>query len=437
MSETYDVAIIGGGPAGSTAATFLARDGVNVSVFERERFPRFHIGESLLPFNMDIFERLGIADQLGQHFIEKWGAEFVSSDGQVHHTFHFEDGFVPGKPMSYQVLRSRLDQLLLDTAEAHGAHVFQGHTVVAADPSARTGARLQVRDAGGTVREVRARFLLDASGREGVLSTRCGRRQMDSSLRRAALFAHFENVPRPSGRDAGNIVLILLRDAWFWFIPLAGSATSVGLVLDGQCYRGCGLRPQQAFELAVERCPAAAERLRSAQRVTPIRATSDWSYRSRRIRGDGYLLLGDAAAFVDPIFSSGVYLAMSSGELAASAVMRGLKSGNLFPRSFKRYERTINHHVAMYRNLALRFYRPGFIDVCLSPSKRLRLTPAVISLLAGCTQRRWSLRWRLTFFYWVVRLQRFLPLAPRQILQRVFESPPSASTTGDGMVGNV
>lgn len=126
MSETYDVAIIGGGPAGSTAATFLARDGVNVSVFERERFPRFHIGESLLPFNMDIFERLGIADQLGQHFIEKWGAEFVSSDGQVHHTFHFEDGFVPGRPMSYQVLRSRLDQLLLDTAEAHGAHVFQG-----------------------------------------------------------------------------------------------------------------------------------------------------------------------------------------------------------------------------------------------------------------------------------------------------------------------
>ena len=435
MSGVYDVAVVGGGPGGSTAAAFLAAGGLRVAVFERERFPRFHIGESLLPFNMGVFERLGIVDRLGAEFIEKWGAQFISSDGRVRETFRFGDGLIPGRPMCYQVLRSRFDQLLLDTAAERGAQVFQGHTAVAAEVSSSSGAELRVRDELGAERMVRARFLIDASGRDGFLERRQRVRRMDPVLRKVAVFAHFEGVPRASGRDAGNIVLVLLRDAWFWFIPLANGTTSVGLVMDGRRYQERTMQPPEIFELAVTRCPAAAELLRPARRLSPVRVTSDWSYQCRRVSGDGFLMAGDTAGFVDPIFSSGVYLAMSSGELAARSVTRALARGDLSPRAFREYERETKRNVRQYRRLARRFYRPGFTEVCLSPAKRLRLTPAVISLLAGCLNGGWGLRWRLSLFYLVVRLQPFLPLAPRRGLPRVFEPPklaPAAASTAAG-----
>ncbi|MCZ6696526.1 MAG: NAD(P)/FAD-dependent oxidoreductase [Acidobacteria bacterium] len=431
MREDFDVAVIGGGPAGSTAAAFLAGGGARVSVFEREQFPRFHIGESLLPFNMDIFARLGIRDQLEENFIQKWGAEFISGDGEAHEVFHFENGLIPGRPMCYQVLRSRFDQMLLDTADARGAEIYQGHSVLSAVPSSRTGARLRVRDLTGNESEIHARFILDASGRDSMLGSRMGVRRMNRHLRKVALFAHFENVPRSPGRDEGNIVLILMSDGWFWFIPLKGAITSIGLVLNGRRLKESGLQPEEAFEAAVASCPAAEKRLRQARRVSPVMAASDWSYRCRRLRGDGYLLVGDAASFVDPIFSSGVYLAMSSGELAAKALLEALENHDLSPRSFRGYERAVRRQVDMYTGLAQRFYQPGFTDVCLSPGKRLRLTPAVISLLAGCVERRWPLRWRLALFYSIVRLQRFIPLAPRQNLRPVFE-PPSRSPVDGG-----
>ena len=423
MSDRLDVAIVGGGPGGATAAAFLASAGLRVAVFERERFPRFHIGESLLPFNMGLFERLGMIDRMSAEFLEKWGAEFVSSDGAVRQTFYFEDGLVPGRPMCYQVLRSRFDQLLLEVAGERGARVFHGTTVLAAQPSSRDGARLRVRSPAGTEREVTARFVVDASGRDGLIAGRRRWRRMDPRLCKAAVFAHFENVPRAPGRDAGNIVLVLLRDAWFWFIPLAGGTTSVGIVMDGRVLRERGQRPEPLFEAAVAACPAAGALLAGARRLSPVRTTSDWSYCCRRVTGDGFVMVGDAAGFVDPIFSSGVYLAMSSGELAAQAILRAFDRDDLSPRAFRAYEREVKSHVRQYRRLARRFYRHGFTEVCLSPAKRLRLTPAVISLLAGCLDAGWALRWRLSLFYTIVRLQPLLPLAPRRGLLRAFQAP--------------
>ena len=181
---------------------------------------------------------------------------------------------------------------------------------------------------------------------------------------------------------------------------------------------------------AVSSCPAAAKRLTAADRLSEIRATSDWSYECRNLRGDGFLLLGDAAGFVDPIFSSGILMAMTSGDLAAQAVLRGLEHDDLSPRVFRGYERAVKRQIAAYRRLARRFYRPGFADVCLSPSRHFRLTPAVISLLAGCTNGGWPLRWRLALFNLVVLAQRFVPLAPRRVLHRLFERPSVADGNG-------
>src|SRR5215471_8323125 len=229
----HDVAIIGGGPAGSTAAALLAESGRSVLLFEKERFPRFHIGESLLPFNLDLFRRLGVLEDLEGRFIEKWGARLFSGDGAISRYIEFGKGFVPGHPRAFQVLRSEFDALLLRNAGKKGADVREGSTVLEALPSSRNGCELRVKDEDGLEKRHRARFLLDASGRDAFLATRHRLRDMTPHLRKAAVFAHYEGVARAAGRAAGDIVLIILRDGWFWLIPLPGGITSVGLVMEG------------------------------------------------------------------------------------------------------------------------------------------------------------------------------------------------------------
>jgi FADH2-dependent halogenase len=420
-----DVAVIGGGPAGSTAAALLAAAGRRVIVFEKEVFPRFHIGESLLPFNTDIFRRLGVLEQLDDCFIQKWGARLLSSDGSVTRYIEFGNGFVPGYPMAYHVLRSRFDEILLRNAARRGATILEGHAVVGATHSHVDGCTVTARGPDGTTVERRARFLLDASGRDAFVASRRKLRKMMPSLRKASLFAQYEGVPRAEGRAAGDIFLIVMRDGWFWMIPLPGDRTSIGLVTDGAILKSSGLSHEELLDRALRRCPAAWEMVRDARRVTEVWSASDYSYWCRDIAGDGVLLLGDAAAFIDPIFSTGVLLAMSSGEMAADAVDAALRRGgrpaDLAPSAFAGYARKVRQHVGIYKGIVERFYRPGFMDVFLQPSGKYRITNSVITLLAGLSEPPPAVRARLLYFYLVLRLQRHLGLVTPVPLLGVLE----------------
>jgi len=417
----HDVAIIGGGPGGSTTANLLAREGLDVALFERERFPRFHIGESLLPFNMRLFERLGITHALGARFIEKWGVEFLSSRGDLNRLFHFDQALDSRHPKCFQVMRSEFDEVLLDAAAQQGAHVHQETRVLEARREQDGFWRIKVESAGSALREVKARFLVDASGRDGFISRLMGLRDMDPALRKAAVFAHYDGVPRRDGRDAGNIRVVLMSDGWFWFIPFADGKTSVGLVTEGSRLREQGLSPEEALDLAVERCPAARDLMSSARRVSPVYAASDWTYACRRAAGDGWLMVGDSAAFIDPVFSSGVWLAMSSGEMAARTIASGLRAGDLSAHRFAAYEKKVRRHVHAYYRMVRLFYGPAFAGLCFFPGTKLGISGAVINLLAGDIEPSLAVRWRLEFFYFIGWLNGRYGLGERVDLHRVFE----------------
>jgi len=404
-----------------------------VVVFEKETFPRFHIGESLLPFNMDLFRRLGIESRLRARFVEKYGALLMSSDGSVTRYISFGDGFVPGYPMAFQVLRSAFDEMLLGRAAELGAEVHQGTTVLEAAASARGGCELTVQGRGdAAARRVKARFLLDASGRDAFLASRRGLRDMTPHLRKAAVFAHFEGIPRAEGIRGGDIILIVLKDGWFWMIPLPNGITSVGLVAEGSSLRKAGLPPEQLLDEALRRCPAARRLTLSARRTSQVWTASDYSYGCRGVAGDGYLLLGDAAAFIDPIFSSGVWLAMSSAEMAADTVHEALGSdpaaADLSPGRFRPYERKVRSHVATYLRIVSRFYEPHFMDIFLSPGGRFGVREAVISLLAGHVEQRLSVRARLNMFYGFIRMQQRVRFSPVVPLLAALEEPAAGTT---------
>ncbi|MDQ6622829.1 MAG: FAD-dependent oxidoreductase [Verrucomicrobiota bacterium] len=411
----YDVAIIGGGPAGSTAAALLAQHGRRVVLLERDKFPRFHIGESLLPFSMKAFARLGLLEKFARAgFQEKFGGEMYGACGQEAEgvKFYFEDGFRSQTDHSYQVTRAEFDKVLLDNAAELGAEVRE-ETAVEKVEFRNEEVALTLARSNETLR---ARYLIDASGRNSLVSAMFKLKNRYARLQKISLFAHYDGVTRHEGRAGTLTRMIRALDRWFWVIPLANDRTSIGLVLDAAVYKKSGLEAEEFFEAALAEQPLILERMQHATRVTPVRVEADFSYRNSSLTGDRWLLAGDAAGFIDPVFSSGVFLAVLAGEQAADALHEVLDRPARKPRLFAKYARDINKAMDVYLRFVDAWYSKEFIEVFLHPQDILQIPPAVNAVLGGNVGTSWPVRWRMEIFYLLVRLQRFFPLCPRRTL---------------------
>jgi flavin-dependent dehydrogenase len=411
--ESFDVGIIGGGPGGSTSAIYLRKRGYRVVVLDKERFPRFHIGESLLPFNLELFDEVGIHEDLRRAgFVEKHAAEFATSDGRLDEKFYFRNGLVEGHPMAYQVLRSEFDHIILKRARAEGADVREESAVTDCSFDA-DGVELRVEPKEGSAYSLRAHMMVDASGQHTFLSSRLNLKRLYRDHLKLAVFTHFKNCDRAPGQDGGNIIIFSLEDGgWFWFIPLAQGVTSVGLVLGTEKVKAREGELEEFLAERIQKTPALASRMTKAERVAPVRTISNFSYSSAKFAGDRFILVGDAAAFLDPIFSSGVYMAMSSAKVGAEAVHQAFERGDFRARHFREYERIQRRQLSVYFRLIRAYYRPEFREILLQPSNHLRLQDTVVSVLAGCTHQSLGMRLRLHLFYLIGYLNRYLRLSP-------------------------
>ncbi len=358
----YEAIVIGGGPAGATTATCLAQRGRRILLLERERFPRYHIGESLMPYTWFSFERLGIVEQMERSaFPRKYSVQFVSTSGRVSQPFYFRDTIDHACAVTWQVLRSEFDRLLLANAREKGVEIRQG--VAARELITRAGAAVGVRAdvRGGGTETWHTKTVVDATGRETLLASKMGWKQRDPDLNKLALFTYFRGAVRDPGVDAGATTVAYLPDkGWFWYIPLPDDTVSVGVVAEHSYLYRQGRSPQTIFDREVGGCQWIRDHLRTGVQVGPVRVTGEFSYSSRQIGGDGFCLVGDAFSFLDPIFSSGVFLALKGGELAADAIDRGLESGAVTAQTFDTYASDIRYATDTIRTLVLAFYDKAF-----------------------------------------------------------------------------
>ena len=401
--------MIGGGPAGASTAIYLRQHGYQTIVLEKLRFPRFHIGESLLPANHCLFDELGIHDEVKTRgYPTKLGAEFVSQCGDHVRKFYFREALLPSGSSAYQVLRSDFDQIVLNRARAIGADVREEATVTEVTPK-DDGFEIAVEPKDADPYLLHASILVDASGQDTFLSSRLHLKQVHEDQRRFAVFSHFHGVDRGSGEDAGNIRIIPFGEGhWFWVIPLRDNLTSVGAVVTKEVLREHRDDIESYFHAAIEATPALTRTMSNAERVEPVRTIADFSYESTQYAGERFLIVGDAAAFVDPVFSAGVLMAMSSAKDAAKAIHRAFQTNDFSARALRSYEREHRRKLRIMFRLIRAYYRPAFLEMFMNPVDVFGLKAAVSTILAGNDERGFRLRWRLELFFLIGWLRGFL-----------------------------
>jgi hypothetical protein len=411
----YDVAIIGGGPAGSAAGTQLAKAGLKSIILEKEKFPRFCIGESLLPAGNQLLQELGVWNQMeNAGFLRKYGAEFCTGDKSRLRRFWFGQTLGAGCEYSYQVERAPFDELLLNNARSHGCEVLEETRVNAVENMDSPTMRLQCEAPGGAL-TIHARWLIDASGRNAFTGKKLGlKRTGTQKKRRVAIYGHFEGVFRNGGKAEGHITISRIQNAWFWLIPLAGNKTSVGLVIPSEKLSKPHVRAlDDIFREAVEATLEVKDRMKAASPLGPLRATGDYSWRFSSFASSRVLLAGDAAGFIDPIFSSGVMLALKSSMRAAEIITHAEKLRRSLT-SWERfnYTRQVTGWMRQYSRIIAPFYEKAGFEVFMNPTPFLKIPSSIARLVGGQTEPCLMDNLRIEAFRAIWRLQRFLPIAP-------------------------
>jgi flavin-dependent dehydrogenase len=419
-----DVLIIGGGPAGSTFGSIIAGKGWDVTLLEKDRHPRFHIGESLLPMNMPILERLGVLEAVRRIGVPKLGADFtIGNSNAEHKTFYFREALGHSPAQAFEVRRSQFDQILFENCKAAGVRTLEETRVRQVRFMENGSHRVTATDTDDNRLEYETRFLVDASGRDTFLSSANGWKKRNRKHASAAIFGHFHGVTRRAGEDQGNISLYWFEQGWIWMIPLQDGVMSIGAVCVPSYLRTRRGSLDEFLLETLNSMPETRARIKDAILAMPAQATGNYSYLSERMCGQGYLMIGDAYAFIAPVFSSGVYLAMTSAEQGIEAAEAWLSGDQrAYRKACRRFEREMKRGLAAFSWFIYRFTTPAMSNLMGNPRNVLQVMQAVISMLAGDVFSNRRVRRRLLLFKsiylasWVFNWRKSLAAAQMRVI---------------------